>query len=93
VVQEKHVGSYIHNTIKVIKSWLAHNGIELKRKIEITGVREAPTLKEERVPTKENSDASSYPAASLMDGEKLTPDSASGSPANNPRKGLQRGSC
>ena len=52
-VQEKHAGSYIHNTIKVIKSWLAHNGIELKRKIKITGAHETPTLKEERVPTKE----------------------------------------
>jgi integrase len=52
-VQEKHAGSYIHNTIKVIKSWLAHNGIELKRKIKITGAHETPTLKDERVPTKE----------------------------------------
>lgn len=52
-VQEKHAGSYIHNTIKVIKSWLAHNGIELKRKIKITGAHDTPTLKEERVPTKD----------------------------------------
>jgi integrase len=52
-VQEKHAGSYIHNTIKVIKSWLAHNGIELKRKIKIAGAHETPTLKDERVPTKE----------------------------------------
>lgn len=52
-VQEKYAGSYIHNTIKVIKSWLAHNGIELKRKIKITGAHETPTLKDERVPTKD----------------------------------------
>jgi hypothetical protein len=52
-VQERHAGSYIHNTIKVIKSWLAHNGIELKRKIKITGAHETPTLRDERVPTKE----------------------------------------
>jgi hypothetical protein len=52
-VQGKHAGSYIHNTIKVIKSWLAHNGIELKRKIKITGAHETPTLKDERVPTKD----------------------------------------
>jgi hypothetical protein len=52
-VQSKHAGSYIHNTIKVIKSWLAHNGIELKRKIKITGAHETPSLKDERVPTKD----------------------------------------
>jgi hypothetical protein len=51
--QEKHAGSYINNTIKVIKSWLAHNRIELKRKIKITGAHETPTLKDERVPTKD----------------------------------------
>jgi len=51
--QKKHAGSYIHNTTKVAKSWLAHNGIQLKRKIKITGAHETPTLKDERVPTKE----------------------------------------
>jgi hypothetical protein len=51
--QKKHAGSYIHNTTKVAKSWLAHKGIQLKRKIKITGAHETPTLKDERVPTKE----------------------------------------
>lgn len=51
--QKKHAGSYIYNTTKVAKSWLAHNGIQLKRKIKITGAHETPTLKDERVPTKE----------------------------------------
>ena len=51
--EKKHAGSYIHNTTKVVKSWLAHNGIQLKRKIKITGAHETPTLKDERVPTKE----------------------------------------
>ena len=51
--QKEHAGSYIHNTTKVVKSWLAHNGIQLKRKIKITGAHETPTLKDERVPTKE----------------------------------------
>jgi len=51
--QGKHAGSYIHNTIKVIKSSLAHNGIELKRKVKITGAHETPTLRDERVPTKD----------------------------------------
>jgi integrase len=51
--QKKHAGSYIRNTTKVVKSWLAHNGIQLKRKIKIMGANETPTLKDERVPTKE----------------------------------------
>jgi len=51
--QKKHAGSYIHNTTKIVKSWLAHSGIQLKRKIKITGAHETPTLKDERVPTKE----------------------------------------
>jgi len=51
--QKRHAGSYIHNTVKVVKSWLAHNGIQLKRKIKITGAHETPTLKDERVPTKD----------------------------------------
>lgn len=52
-VENKHAGSYIHNTIKVAKSWLAFNGIELKRKIKINGAHETPTLTEERIPTQE----------------------------------------
>jgi hypothetical protein len=52
-VEGNHAGSYIQNTIKVVKSWLAYNGIELKRKINITGARETPTLKDERVPTQD----------------------------------------
>jgi hypothetical protein len=51
MVEGKHAGSYVHNTIKVVKSWLAHNGIELKRKINIAGAHETPTLKNERTPT------------------------------------------
>ena len=52
-VEGKHAGSYIHNTIKVVKSWLAHNGVELKRKIKIMGAHETPTLRDERVPTRD----------------------------------------
>jgi hypothetical protein len=51
--QKKHAGSYINNMLKAVKSWLAHNGVQLKRKIKITGVHETPTLKDERVPTKD----------------------------------------
>jgi len=41
--QGKHAGSYIHITIKVIKSC----------KVKITGAYETPTLRDERVPTKD----------------------------------------
>lgn len=46
-------GSYIHSTLKAIKSWLSHNNIELKGKIKIKGTQDTPSLKDERVPTKE----------------------------------------
>jgi hypothetical protein len=48
-----HAGSYTESTLKIVKSWLAHNGKEVKRKIKIKGARETPSLKDERVPTKE----------------------------------------
>ena len=51
--QKKHAGSYINNMLKAVKSWLVHNGIELKRRIKVAGVHETPTLKDERVPTKD----------------------------------------
>ena len=43
-------GSYIHSALKAVKSWLAHNGIEIRRKIKIRGVGDTPTLRDERVP-------------------------------------------
>ena len=48
-----HAGSYIQSTVKAVKSWLAHNRIELRGKIKISGTQDTPTLKDERVPTKE----------------------------------------
>lgn len=51
--EKKHAGSYLQTTIKVVKSWLNYNDVELRHKIKIRGVNETPTLKEERVPTKE----------------------------------------
>ncbi len=37
-----YAGSYIQSTFKVVKSWLAHNRIELKGKIEIRGTEDTP---------------------------------------------------
>ncbi len=49
--KEGYAGSYIQSTIKAVKSWLAHNRIELKGKIKIRGTEDTPTLRDERVPT------------------------------------------
>ena len=46
-----HAGSYIQSTLKALRSWLAYNGRELKRKIKVKGSQEAPTLRNERAPT------------------------------------------
>lgn len=46
-------GGYIALVLKAIKSWLAFNGLEVKRGIKIRGARETPTLHDERVPTQE----------------------------------------
>jgi hypothetical protein len=51
--EKQYAGSYIKSTVKAVKSWLVHNGVELKRKIKIRGADETPSLKEERVPTKD----------------------------------------
>jgi len=51
--ERKYAGSYLQTTVKVLKSWLSHNGVEFRRRIKIRGVNETPSLKEERVPTKE----------------------------------------
>ena len=51
--EKQYAGSYIESTVKAVKSWLAHSGIELKRKIKIRGANETPSLRDERVPTKD----------------------------------------
>jgi len=51
--QEGRSGSYIHSILKAVKSWLSHNRIEVKGRIKIKGVQDTPTLRDERVPTKD----------------------------------------
>jgi integrase len=51
--REGHAGSYIHSTLKAVRSWLAHHGREIRRRIRVRGAQDAPTLREERVPTRE----------------------------------------
>ena len=48
-----NAGSYIESTVKAVKSWLGHNGKIVRRKIKIRGARDTPSLKDERVPTRE----------------------------------------
>jgi len=45
-------GSYVASILKAIRSWLSYKHRELKVKIKIKGVDSTPSLKEERVPTK-----------------------------------------
>ena len=42
-----YAGSYISSTMKALKSWLAFNEREVKVKIKIKGVDDAPSLKDE----------------------------------------------
>jgi len=49
----EYAGSYIQSTLKAIKSWLSHNNREIKRKIKIRGAEDTPSLKDERVPTRD----------------------------------------
>ena len=49
--KEGHAGGYIASVLKAIKSWLAFNDIDIRRKIRISGIKATPTLKDERVPT------------------------------------------
>lgn len=51
--KDGYAGSYIESTLKAVKSWLAHNGLDIRRKIKIEGARDTPSLKDERVPTRE----------------------------------------
>jgi hypothetical protein len=46
-------GSYILSIVKAIKSWLAHNNVEIKRKMKIIGSQDTPSLRDERVPTQD----------------------------------------
>jgi len=50
-MERNYTGSYTKSVIKAVKSWLSHNGIEVKRAIKIRGAEDAPTLKDEKVPS------------------------------------------
>src|SRR5439155_9948716 len=51
--KEKNSPGYIAGMLKGVKSWLAHNEVELKRRIKVRNADSTPTLSEERVPTRD----------------------------------------
>ena len=51
--KDGYAGGYIESTLKAVKSWLSHNGLIIRRKIKIKGARDTPSLKDERVPTRD----------------------------------------
>jgi hypothetical protein len=53
-LEAKHyAGSYIESTLKAVRSWLAFNGVKVKTKIKVKGARATPSLKNERVPRRD----------------------------------------
>ena len=53
MTQDGAAGSYINAALKAVKSWLAWNDIEIKKKIKINGAGRTPSLKDETVPSQE----------------------------------------
>jgi len=51
--KEGHAGSYVQSIMKALKSWLAHNHKELRGRIKIKGMQDTPSLRDERVPSKD----------------------------------------
>jgi len=49
-LEADYSGSYILSIVKAMKSWLAHNNVEIKRKLKIKGGQDTPSLRNERVP-------------------------------------------
>jgi len=51
--KKKLAGQYILSTVKAVKSWLAHNGKKLTRKIDVANGVSNTTLVNERIPTQD----------------------------------------
>jgi hypothetical protein len=51
--REHKAPGYIAGVLKGVKSWLAHNEIELKRPVKVRDADATPSIADERVPTKE----------------------------------------
>jgi hypothetical protein len=51
--KEGKAPSYIDSYLKILKSWLGHNEITLKRKIKVGNLHLTPTIEDERIPVKD----------------------------------------
>ncbi len=49
----KYAGSYLVSIVKIVRSWIAYNGKEIRRKIKVKDAEQSLTLRNERVPTQE----------------------------------------
>ncbi|MBS7611500.1 site-specific integrase [Candidatus Bathyarchaeota archaeon] len=54
--REGKAGSYLSRFKKVLNSWLAYNGVNVKLKVNIRGESDTPRIADERVPNKEELD-------------------------------------
>jgi site-specific recombinase XerC len=52
--REGKAGSYLARFRKVLHSWLAYNGLNVRLKVNIAGEYDTPTLASEKVPSKED---------------------------------------
>ena len=48
---EGKAGSYTHSNAKALRSWFAHNGINVEGRIKIRGAQDTPSLKDKHAPT------------------------------------------
>ncbi len=51
--QSEHSGGHVKNTLQAVASWLGFNDLQLRKRIKVRGADETPSLKDERVPTKD----------------------------------------
>ncbi|MEM3769386.1 MAG: hypothetical protein QXE37_05060, partial [Nitrososphaerales archaeon] len=54
--RREKAGSYLSRFKKVLNSWLAYNGVNVKLKVNIKGESDTPRITDERVPSKEELD-------------------------------------
>ncbi|MGP8125982.1 MAG: site-specific integrase [Nitrososphaerales archaeon] len=48
---EGKAGSYIHSVTKALRSWFAHNGINVEGRVKIRGAQDTPSLRDKHAPT------------------------------------------
>jgi hypothetical protein len=46
-------GSYVKHSVVVLRSWLAHNGLQITKRVKIRDANRTPRIENERVPTQD----------------------------------------